>query len=69
MDQRGTLYSPPNPAPTCPEADLAARRGLGLPLDGSLTGRLTVSAVQACNRRLVATGIRPRRLQHDRERG
>lgn len=57
MDQRGTLYSPPNPAPTCPEADLAATRGLGLPLDGSAYRRLTVAAVQACNRRLVATGI------------
>ena len=38
MDQRGTLDCPPNPAPTCPEADLAATRGLGLPLDGPCTG-------------------------------
>ena len=36
----------PNPAPTCPEADLAATRGLGLPLDGSAYRRLTVAAVQ-----------------------
>jgi pimeloyl-ACP methyl ester carboxylesterase len=57
MSQRGTLYAPPNPAPTCPEIDRASQRGLGLPLDGSLYRRLTVAATRACNRRLVATGI------------
>ena len=57
MSQRGTLYAPPNPAPTCPEIDRASQRGLGLPLDGFLYRRLTVAATRACNRRLVATGI------------
>ena len=35
ISQRGTIYGPPNPAPTCPEADRAFIRTLGLPLDGS----------------------------------
>ena len=57
ISQRGTLYAPPNPAPTCPEGDRAFLRGLGFPLDGSLNRRLTVASAQACNRRLVAAGV------------
>jgi pimeloyl-ACP methyl ester carboxylesterase len=57
MSQRGTLYAPPNPAPTCPELDRADQRGLGVPLDGSRYRRLNVAAGRACNRRLVARGV------------
>jgi pimeloyl-ACP methyl ester carboxylesterase len=57
MSQRGTLYAPANPAPTCPEVDRAEQRGLGLPLDGSLYRRLIVEAARVCHRRLVATGV------------
>jgi pimeloyl-ACP methyl ester carboxylesterase len=57
MSQRGTLYAPPDPAPTCPEVDVAAQRGLGLPLDGSRYRRLTVAAARVCHRRLVAAGV------------
>jgi pimeloyl-ACP methyl ester carboxylesterase len=57
MSQRGTLYAPPNPTPTCPEVDRAEQRGLGLPLDGSRYRRLIVAAARACNRRLAATGV------------
>jgi len=56
ISQRGDLYGPPNPAPTCPEADRAFQRTLGLPLDGSQATRLNVAAAQACYQRLVAAG-------------
>jgi pimeloyl-ACP methyl ester carboxylesterase len=56
MSQRGTLYAPPEPAPTCPELDRAATRGLGLPLDGARCRRLNVAAARACYQRLAATG-------------
>lgn len=56
ISQRGTLYGPPNPAPTCPEADRAFLHTLGLPLDGSRAIRLNVAATRACFRRLVAAG-------------
>ena len=57
ISQRGTLYAPPNPAPTCPEGDRAFLRGLGLPLDGSRAIRLNVAAARACYQRLVAAGV------------
>ena len=57
ISQRGTLYAPPNPAPTCPESDRAFLRGLGLPLDGSRAIRLNVAAARACYQRLVAAGV------------
>jgi pimeloyl-ACP methyl ester carboxylesterase len=56
LSQRGTLYAPPNPAPTCPEIDRAFIRGLGFPLDGSRATSLVVAATRACFRRLVAAG-------------
>jgi pimeloyl-ACP methyl ester carboxylesterase len=56
ISQRGDLYGPPNPAPTCPENDRAFQRTLGLPLDGSQATRLNVAAAQACYQRLVAAG-------------
>jgi pimeloyl-ACP methyl ester carboxylesterase len=56
LSQRGTLYAPPNPAPTCPEIDRAFIRGLGFPLDGSRATSLAVAATRACFRRLVAAG-------------
>lgn len=54
ISQRGTIYGPPNPAPTCPEADRASQAALGLPLDGPQATRLNVAAARACYRRLVA---------------
>jgi len=56
ISQRGTIYGPPNPAPTCPEIDRASQAALGLPLDGSQATRLNVAAARACYRRLVAAG-------------
>ena len=56
LSQRGTLYGPPNPAPTCPGGDRAFIHTLGLPLDGSGAIRLNVAASRACFRRLVAAG-------------
>jgi pimeloyl-ACP methyl ester carboxylesterase len=57
ISQRGTLYAPPNPAPTCPEIDRAFQAALGLPLDGSQATRLNVAATRVCYQRLVATGV------------
>jgi pimeloyl-ACP methyl ester carboxylesterase len=57
ISQRGTLYAPPNPAPTCPEIDRAFQAALGLPLDGSRATRLVVAGTRACFRRLVARGV------------
>ena len=57
ISQRGTLYGPPNPAPTCPEVDRAFIYTLGLPLDGSRAIRLNVAATRACFRRMVASGV------------
>jgi pimeloyl-ACP methyl ester carboxylesterase len=57
MSQRGTLYSPPNPAPVCPELDRGEQRGLRFPLDGFRYRRLNVAAARACYRRLVAAGV------------
>jgi pimeloyl-ACP methyl ester carboxylesterase len=54
ISQRGTTYGPPNPAPTCPEADRASQAALGLPLDGPQATRLNVTAARACYRRLAA---------------
>jgi pimeloyl-ACP methyl ester carboxylesterase len=56
ISQRGDLYGPPNPAPTCPENDRAFQAALGLPLDGSQATRLNVAAARACYQRLVAAG-------------
>jgi pimeloyl-ACP methyl ester carboxylesterase len=56
ISQRGTVYGPPNPAPTCPEVDRAFIHTLGLPLDGSRAIRLNVAATRDCYRRLVAAG-------------
>ena len=56
ISQRGDLYGPPNPAPTCPEADRAFQRTLGLPLDGSQATRLNVAGARACFQRLIAAG-------------
>jgi pimeloyl-ACP methyl ester carboxylesterase len=56
ISQRGTVYGPPNPAPTCPEADRAFIHTLGLPLDGSQAISLNVAAARACYRRQVAAG-------------
>ena len=56
LSQRGTLYGPPNPAPTCPGVDRVSQATLGLPLDGSEATRQNVAAMRACHRRLVATG-------------
>jgi pimeloyl-ACP methyl ester carboxylesterase len=57
ISQRGTIYGPPNPAPTCPEVDRAFIHTLGLPLDGSRAIRLNVAATRACFRRMVARGV------------
>ena len=57
ISQRGTLYAPPNPAPTCPKVDRAFQAALDLRLDGALATRQNVAAVRACYRRLVATGV------------
>ena len=54
ISQRGTIYGPPNPAPTCPEVDRAFIHTLGLPLDGSQAIRLNVAATRACYQRLLA---------------
>jgi pimeloyl-ACP methyl ester carboxylesterase len=56
ISQRGTVYGPPNPAPTCPESDRAFVDTLGLPLDGSQAISLNVAAVRACYQRQVAAG-------------
>ena len=56
VSQRGTIYGPPSPAPTCPEVDRAFIRTLGLPLDSSPAIRLNVAATRACYHRLVAAG-------------
>jgi pimeloyl-ACP methyl ester carboxylesterase len=57
ISQRGTLYAPPDPAPTCPEMDEAAQTALGLPLDGPEATRLNVDAARACHQRLAAAGV------------
>ena len=57
MSQRGTLYAPQSPAPTCPGLDRAEARGLRFPLDGSRYRRLYVAAARACYQRLTATGV------------
>jgi len=56
ISQRGTIYGPPTPAPTCPEVDQAFIHTLGLPLDGSQAIRLNVAATRACYQRLLAEG-------------
>jgi pimeloyl-ACP methyl ester carboxylesterase len=56
LSQRGTLYGPPNPEPTCPEIDQAFLRGLGLPLDGPRAIGLIVAGTRACYQRLTAAG-------------
>ncbi len=68
ISQRGTLYGPPNPAPTCPEVDRAFIRTLGLPLDGSRAIRLNVAATRACYQRLVAAGSTSARTTRPRTR-
>jgi pimeloyl-ACP methyl ester carboxylesterase len=57
LSQRGTLYAPPNPSPTCPGIDRAYIAALDLPLDGPRATRLNVRAARACYRRLVAAGV------------
>lgn len=56
ISQRGTIYAPRRPAPTCPEVDRTAIRGLGLPLDSARYRKMFVAASGACHRRLVAAG-------------
>jgi len=56
ISQRGTVYGPPNPAPTCPESDRAFIHTLGLPLDGFQAINLNVAATRDCYQRLVAAG-------------
>jgi hypothetical protein len=57
ISQRGPLYTPPDPAPTCPEVDRAAQTAPGLPLDGALATRLNVDAAGACYQRLATAGL------------
>jgi pimeloyl-ACP methyl ester carboxylesterase len=57
ISQRGTVYAPTEPAPTCPEMDQAAQAALGLPLDGPAATSLNVDSARACFQRLTAAGL------------
>jgi pimeloyl-ACP methyl ester carboxylesterase len=57
LSQRGTLYGPPRPSPTCPRVDRAFRKTLGLPLDGPRATRQNVVAARGCYHRLVVAGV------------